>query len=43
MQITRTTEAVNWELDDYHIQRLKELGLMNKEEDDSPESLISKI
>ena len=43
MQITKTTEAVNWELDDYHIQRLKELGLMNKEEDDSPESLISKI
>lgn len=31
---TGTTEAVNWEVDDYHIKRLKELGLEDDDEDD---------
>ena len=29
-----TTEKVEWEVDDYHLQRLKELGLSDEEEDD---------
>ncbi len=28
-----TTEKVEWEVDDYHLQRLKELGLDNDEDD----------
>ena len=27
------SDAVNWEVDDYHLQRLKELGLHNDEDD----------
>ena len=29
-----TTEQVNWEVDEYHLQRLKELGLGDDDEDD---------
>ena len=29
-----TTDKVEWEVDDYHLQRLKELGLSDEEEDD---------
>ena len=29
-----TTDKVEWEVDDYHLQRLKELGLGDEEEDD---------
>jgi hypothetical protein len=29
-----TTQAVDWEIDDYHLQRLKELGLVEGGEDD---------
>ena len=29
-----TTDKVEWEVDDYHLQRLRELGLSNEEEDD---------
>lgn len=29
-----TTEKVEWEVDDYHLQRLRELGLDDEEEDD---------
>ena len=33
---------VEWEVDDYHLQRLKELGL-DDEEDDDPNQYISRI
>lgn len=29
-----TSEKVEWEVDDYHLQRLRELGLSDEEEDD---------
>lgn len=32
--LNNTTDAVNWEVDDYHLQRLKELGLEDDDEDD---------
>ena len=31
--VNNTTKAVDWEVDDYHIQRLKELGLDMNEDD----------
>jgi hypothetical protein len=37
-----TTDAVEWEVDDYHLQRLKELGLEEDNEDD-PNQYISRI
>jgi hypothetical protein len=36
-----TTEAVEWEVDDYHLQRLKELGLY--EDEDDTNQYISRI
>jgi hypothetical protein len=39
--VNNTSEAINWEVDDYHLQRLKELGL-EIDEDDINE-LISRI
>jgi hypothetical protein len=43
--LSNTTEAVNLELDDYHLQRLKELGLYDspKDKDDDPYSLVSRV
>ena len=35
-----TSEKVDWEVDDYHLQRLKELGL---EDEDETNELISRI
>jgi hypothetical protein len=29
-----TSEKIEWEVDEYHLQRLKELGLGDKDEDD---------
>ncbi len=43
VRVNQTTEAINWELDDYHLQRLKELGLMDDEKDDDPNEFISRI
>lgn len=40
--ISKTTEAVNWELDDYHMKRLKDIGLYKEDEDDDPYSLVSR-
>lgn len=39
----KTTDAIKWDLDDYHLQRLKELGLGedDKEEDD-PNEFVSR-
>ena len=37
-----TSEKVEWEVDDYHLQRLKELGLDSEDEDD-PNQYISRI
>ena len=37
-----TSEKVEWEVDDYHLQRLKELGL-DGDDDDSPNQYISRI
>lgn len=40
--LNKTTEAINFELDDYHIQRLKELGLDgDKKDEDDPYNLVS--
>ena len=40
--LNKTTEAINFELDDYHMQRLKELGLDgDKKDDDDPYNLVS--
>ncbi len=36
-----TTDAVNWELDDYDVERFKELGLMD--DDDETHQYISRI
>ena len=35
-----TTEKIEWEVDDYHLQRLKELGL---EDDEDVNQYISRI
>ena len=37
----KTTENVEWEVDDYHLQRLKELGL--GDDDDDPNQYVSRI
>jgi hypothetical protein len=37
-----TSETINFEIDDYHLQRLKELGLDGDETDDT-EQYISRI
>lgn len=42
MQVYDTSEASNWELDDYHLQRLREIGLVDKEKDDDAYSLVSR-
>ena len=41
--VTKTTDAVDMQLDDYHLQRLKELGLdgENPTDDDDPYNLVS--
>ena len=40
--LSKTTEAINFQLDDYHLQRLKELGLDgDKKDDDDPYNLVS--
>ena len=41
--VTKTTDAVDMQLDDYHLQRLKELGLdgENPIDDDDPYNLVS--
>ena len=38
----KTTENVEWEVDSYHLQRLKELGL-DTDEDDNTDEYISRI
>ena len=38
-----TTEAVNWELDDYDIERFKELGLVDDDDDENIHQYISRI
>ncbi len=41
--VTKTTDAINFQLDDYHLQRLKELGLdgNNTTDDNDPYGLVS--
>jgi hypothetical protein len=41
--VTKTTDAVDMQLDDYHLQRLRELGLdgENPIDDDDPYNLVS--
>jgi hypothetical protein len=33
-ELNSTTDKVEWEVDDYHLQRLRELGLSDEDEDD---------
>ena len=40
--VNNTSEAINWEVDNYHLQRLKELGLELNEEDNF-DDLISRL
>ena len=37
-----TTEKIEWEVNDYHLQRLKELGL-DGDDDDDPNQYVSRI
>ena len=41
--VTKTTDAINFQLDDYHLKRLKELGLDGDDnvDDDDPYNLVS--
>ena len=41
--VTKTTDAVDMQLDDYHLQRLRELGLdgENPTDEDDPYNLVS--
>jgi len=41
-KMSKTTENVNFELDEYHIRRLRELGLYEDKTDDDPYSLVSR-
>lgn len=42
-KVYNTSEASDWELDDYHLERLRELGLMEREKDeDDPYDLVSR-
>ena len=43
VSIVKTTPAVNFEIDDYHLKRLKELGLDNNEDPDGVDQYISRI
>jgi len=38
-----TSEKVEWEVDDYHLQRLKELGLGDDDDNDDPNQYVSRI
>jgi hypothetical protein len=38
----KTSDNVNFELDEYHIRRLRELGLYEDKIDDDPYSLVSR-
>jgi len=42
--VSKTTDASDLQMDDYHIQRLKEIGMWDndEEEDDGPYSLVSR-
>ena len=40
--ISKTTDAVDFQLDDYHKKRLNELGSYDKKVDDDPYSLVSR-
>ncbi len=39
----KTSDAIEWELDDYQLERLKELGLHNKTESDDGSEFISRL
>ena len=43
VSISKTTDAVNFEIDEYHLKRLKELGLDNSEDEDNVDQYISRI
>ena len=38
-----TSEKVEWEVDDYHLQRFKELGLDDGDDDNDPNQYVSRI
>ena len=39
--LSKTTEAINFQLDDYHLKRLNELGLDDDKDSDDPYDLVS--
>jgi len=41
--LNNTTDATDFEIDDYHKKRLQELGLMDEDPNDSPDQYISRI
>lgn len=40
--LSKTTDAVNFELDEYHMKKLEELGLYDGKVEDDPYSLVSR-
>ena len=43
VSVSKTTDAVNFEVDDYHLKRLRELGLDKDEDPDGVDQYISRI
>ena len=41
-KMSKSTENVNFELDEYHVRRLRELGLYEDKTEDDPYSLVSR-
>ena len=40
--VYKTTEAIDFKLDDFHMKQLDELGLRDKRVEDDPYSLVSR-
>ena len=43
VSVSKTTDAVNFEVDEYHLKRLRELGLDKDEDPDGVDQYISRI
>ena len=43
ISVSKTTNAINFEVDEYHLKRLRELGLGKDEDPDGVDQYISRI
>ena len=43
ISVSKTTQAINFEVDEYHLKRLRELGLGKDEDPDGVDQYISRI